>query len=269
MLAVIVAPMTEENPRKPERLARRWIGTIALAGLLVATFGVVADRLEARDGPRPEAASPTGVLTADPVQEAGIEMCAASSDGTVASGWSDVRPMFGQSTDPNYLVFNSTLDHEDLGDERNWVRVRLAEDTAPERWVDRIEAKRDQLYRVSAYVHLDGPADQVASDTALSFHLPTCTAHLIAVAGFLESIDTSPMTYSDGAEFWAREDFNLLYVHDSAILENNVDTFPLSDDILTKGGVPIGVEQMDGNFKPGEGNSAFISFVVKAQFAPQ
>jgi hypothetical protein len=191
------------------------------------------------------------------------KMCDASSDGYVESGWYPQRPIYEDNTFPDHLTFNSTAHNHVIGDERNWVRVRDAK--TEDEFVDRIEAKPGQLYDISGYVHLDGPEDQMATDTSLAFEIPDCTAHLIAIRGILDSISTFPKEVENGVEFWAREDFHLSYVPDSAILENNVGKFPLPNSIVAAGS-PIGVKQMDGVFEPGYGNAAYVTFTVRADF---
>jgi len=258
--------MDEEPAGRTESWARRHRGLLALVGAVAAAVVIVPTFATWLSGGTSDGAD--GLPAAEPSPAATDEMCAPSSKGEVPSGWGDSRPIYEGDRVLDHLTFNSRGDNEVVGDERNWVRIRPARDDGAWQGM-RIEAVPGQTYTVSAYVHLDGPAEQTATGTTAAFNVPTCTGHLIALTGFIESVDAYPMQIWDGVELWAREDFNLAFVPDSTILENNFGTFPLSDDILFGDGVPIGVEHMDGIYKPGEGNDAYISFKVKPQFAQE
>lgn len=187
----------------------------------------------------------------------------------MAVGWGPERPLYYDDTYPDALTFNSTAENANVGDERNWVVVKPAANLEAGSWSDNMEVEPDGVYLVRLYIRLDGPSTHDATDTKLVFNLPTCTGHRVGVEGFLSANNVFPQTIWDGAEFWSRRDFNLALVPDSAVLYNNFGEFPLAtNSLVTSTGVLVGNEQMDGRFRAGYSNSAYVYFEVKAQVAP-
>lgn len=209
----------------------------------------------------------TSVAPIAPDDDDSDKLCAKSSVGKDLAGWGPERPLFGPTRRPSYVAMNS-LSVEDYGDERNSVVVipepELASETFP--WQDRQEVKRDTIYVVRMIVHPTGPRGTRASDVVAKFNLPTCTGHRIGFYGFISTQNGFPGESWDGATFWAREDFNLAYVPDSAVFQSgDGQQVPLNGEerLFTNKGVRLGPQAgMSTQGEPG-----YVFFRVRPQFA--
>lgn len=230
----------------------------------VAVFAVtVAVTLALRD--------PGDASTADrPAMESQAttaELCGPSSETDLPVGWGPERPIYTDTTFPDSLTFNSTYKNENIGDERNWVSVKPASNTEDGGWLDDIEIEPGQEYLVRAYVRLDGPVDQAATNVILRFNVPSCTAHRVGTEATLSSENTFPSTVWDGAEFWSRGDFNLTVLPDSAVLYSNRHPggLPLATyELVSATGVRLVSDQATDDFLPGYSESVYVTFRVIA-----
>jgi hypothetical protein len=251
-----------------------WAGrTMAIiAALAIAVTAVLAFLGWLVFGGEDEPAAPpeavaTATPTATPTDQGG---CSPNAEGEPLVGWGPDRQVYLDNTYPTSLTFNSTYKNENVGDERNWVRVRAIDD--PDAMLrDKIEVTGGAEYAIQAYVRLDGPSDQVADDPVVMFNVPVCTGHRIGVSGFVLAGNVFPGEVYDGVEFWALEDFNLFLVPDSAVLYSNDSPdggMPVStEDLVTTTGVDPGSDSPDGLLRPGYADDRYIEFRVRAQTA--
>lgn len=205
-----------------EASALHWGRTSVLVAIAAIVVGAIVS-LAVRDpwGAPTSGDAPTADQPAAESQADGRELCGPSSETDLPVGWGPERFIYTDTTFPDSLTFNSTYENKNIGDERNWITIKPASDTDGGGWLDEIEIEPGQEYLVRAYVRLDGPIDQTATDVILRFNMPNCTAHRVGTTATLSSENTFPSTIWDGAEFWSRDDFNLTVVPDSAVLYSN------------------------------------------------
>lgn len=245
-----------------------WSGrTIALftgAGVLVAAAGIFVP---------PLVTAQTGIgnnndvtpATTEDAQTAGTELCSPNSEGDPLVGWGPERPVYTDTAYPDSLTFNSTYKNAELGDERNWVRGRA---TGSGDYGDLIEVHDGGEYQVNAYFRLDGPGDQVAEAVRYRLEVPGCAGHRIGVSGSVTAENTYPLTIWDGAEFWARDNFTLTVVPDSAIVESNAhpgpEGLPVSTQLIVSDGLPLPTGAEGATMAPGYGEAVYVTLRVRA-----
>lgn len=199
------------------------------------------------------------------------EACAATLEDEKRLVHGPDRPVYydGSEADPPYLAVNVVPDNEIDGDERNFVRVKSADPGAP--LTDRQEVLRGGTYIVRAVAHVVGPADGATEGLNAAFSVPSCTGRQIPVTGLIRASNTWPSEVFDSAVFWSQEDFNVVYVPDSAKYYTSdapEGGFLLSKDLLTSTGELLGMNERNGIVAPGYANLGYIEFQVRPQFAP-
>ena len=189
----------------------------------------------------------------------------------VVFAWGPERPTFTIAEPATYVTFNSITDNPDYGDERNFVRIKDAANTAAGGWSDEVTVQPGKEYLVQMYVH-NNAADNlnlVAKDVNAKFNVPATTGKSLEINGFISSSNARPAQVWDQAKLNSDRDFNVAYVAGSAVYYNNKTGqagTKLSDSIVTNSGVALGYElplngDMPGCFK----YSGYVSFKIKAQ----
>jgi len=189
----------------------------------------------------------------------------------VVLGWGPTdRPTYTVENPADHVTFNSITDNPDYGDERNFVRIKDAADTAAGNWKDEITVTGNKEYLVQMYVH-NNAADNlnlVALNTNVMANVPNTTGKKVQIDGFISSSNATPNQVWDQAIFSSSQDFNLSYVPGSAILYNNYygqTGKTLSDGIVTSSGAAVGFNALDGKIPGCFKYSGYVSFKVKAQ----
>jgi len=188
-------------------------------------------------------------------------------------GWGPTdRPTYTVENPADHVTFNSITNNPDYGDERNFVRIKDAADTAAGNWKDEITVTGNKEYLVQMYVH-NNAADNlnlVALNTKVMANVPNATAKKVQIDGFITSSNATPNQVWDQAVFSSSQDFNLSYVPGSATLYNNFygqTGKTLSDGIVTSSGAAVGFNALDGKIPGCFKYSGYVSFKVKAQVA--
>lgn len=182
--------------------------------------------------------------------------------------WGPTRPTYTMAHPADHVTFNSITDNPNIGDERNFVGIR--EKGTNNKWSDDMTVQNGKEYTVRLYVHNNAAANLklVAQNVKATFNLPTTTGKSITVDGFIDSTNASPKEVYDSAKFTSSTDFNLAYVKNSLIYENNVKTFTLPESIFTSAGAKLGYNSMNGQIPGCIHYAGYVSFTVKPQFAP-
>ncbi len=196
---------------------------------------------------------------------------AAITIPAVVFAWGPSRPTFTIANPANYVTFNSITDNPDYGDERNFVRIKDAANTAAGGWSDEVTVQPGKEYLVQMYVH-NNAADNlnlVAKDVNAKFNVPATTGKSVEINGFLTSSNASPTQIWDQAILKSDRDFNVAYVAGSAVYYNNKTGqagVKLGDSIVTNSGVKLGYElPLNGDIPGCFKYSGYVSFKVKAQ----
>ena len=188
----------------------------------------------------------------------------------VVFAWGPDRPTFTVEQPATYNTFNSITNNPNVGDERNFVRIKDAADTGPGNWKDEINVESNKEYLVQIYVH-NNAADNlklVAENTRVMATVPNTTGKSIQIDGFVTADNANPNKIWDQAIFKSSQDFNLTYVPGSAVLYNNAfgqTGAKLSDNIVTSTGALVGFDKLDGKVPGCFKYAGYVSFKVKAQ----
>jgi len=180
------------------------------------------------------------------------------------------RDTFTVAHPAGHITFDSITDNPDLGDERNFVRIKDASDNSG--WSDSVTAQAGHEYIVMMYVHNDAASNLnlVAENVTASATVPTTTGKSVEIDGFISSTNSTPGKIWDQATLTSNSaDFNVAYVPGSATYYNNVFTngTALPDSIVTSTGAKLGYDKLDGKIPGCFQYSGYVYFKVKAQFA--
>lgn len=174
------------------------------------------------------------------------------------------------------ITFNSIVDSKStaLTDERNFVGVR--EDTGvnsgtSNKWYDTLKVENGKTYIIRMFVHNDSPNKEaaMAKDVTAMFELPNSISKSIGVSGLFSSSNATPSKYWDEATFTSDKNFSITYVPGSALIESNgkVGGSKLSDNIVTKTGVKLGYDSLNGEIPGCFEYSSFVTIKVKVNFS--
>lgn len=178
--------------------------------------------------------------------------------------WGPSRETFTMEKPADHVTFNSITDNPDVGDERNFLRVRDADsqywqDGTTNGWTDTISNMEEgHTYTVRMYVHNNAAANLNLEATGVRAHvnLPTSEdswGKQYEVNGYLYADNATPNEIWDNIVLKSDKEFHVKVV--SAKYYNNIRTeksngFDLGDEVYTaKGegtGALLGYEQMDG-----------------------
>ncbi len=197
--------------------------------------------------------------------------------------WGPVnRPFFTVAKPADHVAFNSIVDKNEGIDERNFVVVKDAANTAEGGWQDEITVQPGKEYLVRMFVH-NNAAENLkleATNTRVKAHVPTTTGKSVQIDGFVTTDNWGAKKGTAGkhGEVWDQailksgngENFNLAYEAGSATLYNNhfgQTGAKLSDSIVTSTGALVGYKKLDGKLLGCFEYSGYVTFKVKAQFA--
>lgn len=187
--------------------------------------------------------------------------------------WGPSRTTYTIAHPADKVTFNSITDNPVVGDERNFVVVKDAANTADGGWQDNITVQPGKEYLVRMYVHNNAASNLnlKAINTRVSASVPTTTGKAVSVSGFVSANNSDPLQVWDDIHFNSDKDFNLAYVAGSAQIWNNgyaTTGQPLSDNIVTSTGALIGYDGPDGVVPGCFQYVNYVYFKIKPQFAP-
>lgn len=191
---------------------------------------------------------------------------------TVATtlAWGPNRDTYTTAKPADHIVFNSITDNPSVGDERDFVVVKEADNQNAGGWKNSINAVAGKEYLIRVYVH-NNAADQLdlkARNTRVSVALPTNTAKNIAFSGFVSADNATPKKVWDDAALKSSENFNIAYVPGSAKFYNNVTGQAgraLSDSIVTSSGAQVGYQSNNGVIPGCYKFAGYVTLKVKVQ----
>ena len=199
--------------------------------------------------------------------------------------WGPVnRPLFTVDKPADHIAFNSIVDEKHGIDERNFVVIKDAANTAEGGWQDEINVQPGKEYLVRMEVH-NNAADNlnlVATNTRVKANVPTTTGKSVQIDGFVTTDNWGAKKNVAGkyGEVWDQvilksgngQDFNLAYVANSAIMYNNhfgQTGKKLANSIVEKAGAPVGYKDTDGKLPGCFQYKAYVTFKVKPQFTAE
>lgn len=218
-----------------------------------------------------------GFLNRSPRRTAGVTMVlAAVLIPATLFAWGPGRTLYTMDKPADHVTFNSITDNPNYGDERNFVTVK---DPKTGKYVDTVNVEPGKEYTVRVLVHnnaatnLNESGKGVALDTTLHTAISQTTGKKNAITGHVSASNATPKTVYDDVFFQSAEDFNLAYVHGSAIVYNSGYAAGgqgklFSDNMITKSGAKLGFEnEGDGKIPGCMKYINYVYFKVKPQFA--
>lgn len=206
--------------------------------------------------------------------------------GAPANAWGPQRETFTMQNPPDFITFDSITDNPDVGDERNFLRVRDAdeqywgEDTT-NGWTDTISNMQEgHTYDVRLYVHNNGIEGRyIAQDVRAHINLPTGSdvfGKQFEVNGYLYASNAQPQEIWDNIVLKSDREFHVKVV--SSKYYNNVrteatDGFDLGDELInskgTGSGALLGYDQMNGYITSCLPFSGYVLVKIQPVFADQ
>lgn len=189
--------------------------------------------------------------------------------------WGPDRPTYTYEHPADHVTFNSITDNPNVGDERNFVRIR--EDVAGTTYTDNVDLQVGHTYNVEVYYHnnatsslngtnYDGPG--VAHDVSLRMEVPgTVNAGATAnINGFISASNATPGTVYDSA--YAKNTsagaIALSYVPGSAVVTSNgaVNGAVMPNNMFTTG-APLGYDSLNGVLPGCNQYAGYVVFKLK------
>ena len=191
----------------------------------------------------------------------------------VDTPWGPDRRTFTWDDPAPYATFNSTTDNPQLGDERNFVRIREVKDG--ELFGDEVTVEPGKTYEVYIYYHNNADAHEVgktaigiADGAAVKSSFPaTVKAGEKGVAtGTIFASDTDPLSVWDGAYIYASQDVYLRYVPGSATIHNGgaLNGQSIGPDYLFGDGALLGYNKFSGILPGCNEYAGYITYQIFA-----
>lgn len=192
----------------------------------------------------------------------------------VVMAWGPDRPTYTMAMPADHVTFNSITDNPEVGDERNFLVIKDANNTAAGGWQDQMTAEAGHEYLVRVYVHNNAAANLnlKATDVRTKVNVPNTTGKSVQLGGFITAGNATPNEIWDSANLTSNTDFNVSYVPGSARLYNNVfgqTGAQLSDDIVNNTGAQLGYDKLNGEIPGCFQYAGYVTFKVKVQTPTQ
>lgn len=197
-------------------------------------------------------------------------IAAAIAIPTAVLAWGPDRPTYTYDNPAPHVTFNSITDNPNVGDERNFVRIR--EDVSGSKFVDNVTLTPGKVYEVMVFYHnnaadnLNESGKGIAYDTTLRMELPGVVKPGVnaVLAGNISASNATPGTVWDEAygKNATSGDIALRYVADSAIIASSngaVKGQRLPDSLFTTG-AKLGYDALDGVLKGCNQYSGYVTF---------
>lgn len=290
----MVDPHSPASDPPKSKLREPWgrAHTIAVIAIIVAVTGIVLNNGKDTGGTTHNGDITHGDVTfimggpQPPLSEASTQPTAPTSsegnlfhDGPCPSnteaGWGPERALLPTDALNPVPTFNVDNTPGGIGDERGFYGIQDAA-SSDDRWHFTLGVEPGKEYRLRVYIHNGAGDGTIATNTRLTVTLPTCTGTRIGSNAMISSDNSSPAEVWAGVNMFSDKPFNVAYVDGSARYCTNhfvchgADDggIRLSNDFLTSAGSLLGYDQLDGRFKGQYRFSAFMTFLVRPQFAP-
>ena len=179
------------------------------------------------------------------------------------------RPTYTYERPADHVTFNSITNNPNVGDERNFVRIR--EDVAGTTYTDNVNLAPGKTYSVMVYYHnnaasnLNASGRGVAKDTSLRIQMPGVLegGATGTVNGYISASNATPGTVWD--EAYAKNatnaDIALRYVANSAKVTSNgaVNGATLPETLFTTG-TKLGYDALNGTLPGCNQYAGYVTF---------
>ena len=173
----------------------------------------------------------------------------------VDTPWGPERKTFTWEDPAPYATFNSITNNPQLGDERNFVRIREVRDDTY--FGDEVTLEAGKTYEVYIYYHNNADAHEVGK-TAIgiadgaavksSFPATVKAGERATVTGTIFASDTDPLEVWDGAYMNPSQDLYLRYIPGTATIHNGgaLNGQSIGPDYLFGDGALLGYNKFSG-----------------------
>lgn len=191
----------------------------------------------------------------------------------VDTPWGPDRKTFTWEDPAPYATFNSITNNPQLGDERNFVRVREVVDGNS--FGDEVTVEPGKTYEVYIYYHNNADAHEVGK-TAIgiadnvkmksSFPATVKGGERATVTGTITADDTDPLSVWDGAYLNPTQDLYLRYVPGTATIHNGgtLNGQPIGPDYLFGDGATLGYNKFSGILPGCNEYAGFVTYQIFA-----
>lgn len=189
------------------------------------------------------------------------------------SAWGPDRPTFTGANPAPYVIFNSITDNPQVGDERNFVRIRPA---GTGNYGENVNIEAGKTYDVMVYYHnnaasgLNASGAGIAKDVMLRMQMAANVSanSTTKVTGFISASNAQPVKeVYDSATVTNTSSaaMDLGFVSGSAKVTSNgkVNGATLPDSVFTTG-TPLGFDALDGTLPGCNEYAGYVIFQVKA-----
>lgn len=183
------------------------------------------------------------------------------------AGWGPARSLVSINSRPVAATLNSVVDHPLYGDERSFMRVRLA-DNDKSAYANSVTVEPGSVYEVLVAINNDAAdGGEDAENVRLRLQIPGVARGSAPSYAFVTSSSTTPNKIWDGVTLVGEhieDEFSLRYVSDSAVLHSGgkANGTVLADDVFTDG-VLIGCDSLDGVLPAGDRCQSWVTFKVR------
>ena len=200
-------------------------------------------------------------------------MIGNDAQALVDTPWGPDRPTFTWDNPAPYATFNSITDNPQLGDERNFVRVREVKDN--EHYKDEVAIEPGKTYEVYIYYHNNADAHEVgktaigiADGAAVKSSFPASikAGEKATVSATIFASDTNPLAVWDGAYMTANQDVYLRYVPGTATIHNGgqLNGQSIGPDYLFGDGALLGYNKFSGILPGCNEYAGYVTYQVFA-----
>ena len=198
---------------------------------------------------------------------------ATKTSALVDTPWGPERTTFTWEDPAPYATFNSITNNPNLGDERNFVRIREVKDG--EHFGDEVTLEVGKTYEVYIYYHNNADAHDVGK-TAIgiadgasvksSFPATVKKDEKATVTATIFASDTNPLAVWDGAYMTASQDLHLRYVPGTATIHNGgeLDGANIGPDYLFGDGALLGYNKFSGLIPGCNEYAGYITYQIFA-----
>lgn len=191
----------------------------------------------------------------------------------VETPWGPDRKTFTWDNPATYATFNSIIDNPQIGDERDFVRIREINDHGT--YGDEVTLEAGHTYEVYIYYHNNADGHEIGQ-TAIgiadgasvqsSFPATVKKGEKATVAGKIFASDTDPLEVWDGAYMMPSEDLYLRYVPGTAIIHNGgkLNGESIGPDYLFGDGALLGYNKFSGILPGCNQYAGYITYQIFA-----
>lgn len=196
-----------------------------------------------------------------------------SVSALVDTPWGPDRKTFTWEDPAPYATFNSITNNPQLGDERNFVRIREVADGT--KFGDEVTLEMGKTYEVYIYYHNNADAHDVGK-TAIgiadgasvksSFPATVKKGEKATVTATIFASDTNPLSVWDGAYMMPSRDLYLRYVPGTAIIHNGgeLNGQSIGPDYLFGDGALLGYNKFSGILPGCNEYAGYITYQIFA-----